>query len=43
MAEKERYDKERMIMRAQYAMSLIEDSWRGVICQIWNEKISKNR
>ena len=29
MAEKERYDTERMIMRAQYAMSLIEDSWRG--------------
>ena len=28
MAEKERYDTERMIMRAQYAMSLIEDSWR---------------
>ena len=29
MAEKERYATERMIMRAQYAMSLIEDSWRG--------------
>ena len=29
MVEKERYDTERMIMRAQYAMSLIEDSWRG--------------
>ena len=29
MAEKERYDTERMIMRAQYAMSLIEASWRG--------------
>ena len=28
MAEKELYDSESMIMRAQYAMSLIEDSWR---------------
>ena len=43
MAEKERYDTERMIMRAQYAMSLIEDSRRGVICQIWNEKTSEDR
>ena len=28
MAEKELYDSESMIMRAQYAMRLIEDSWR---------------
>ena len=28
MAEKELYDSESMIMRARYAMSLIEDSWR---------------
>ena len=43
MAEKEIYDCERMVMRAQYLMSLKAASSMQARCQIWNVKITEDR